>query len=95
MKRIVCTEQTPSCPSGHIVAVGVTDGQDVAGDYMTVAQVYAAMGRREKFYTYGGGLWATVQPYDCRCGRGSLRSGADATTANNLDSLRLCGWVAA
>lgn len=87
--RIVCTNQTGCTASGHIVSVGT--GSDAGWDKQwTVQEVYAAMRLGHKFWTFGGGLWATVRPYDCPCGRGTLRSGADATTANNLDSLNLC-----
>lgn len=87
--RIVCTNQTDCTTDGHIISVGT--GTDSGWDQQwTVQQVYDAMNVGHQFFTYGGGLWATVQPYRCGCGRGSLRSGPDGTTANNLDSLNLC-----
>lgn len=87
--RIVCTNQTGCSQNGHIIGVGT--GSDAGWDRQwTLQQVYAAMNAGHRFLTYGGGLWATVQPYKCGCGLWTLRSGADATTANNLDSLNLC-----
>lgn len=87
--RIVCTNQTGCSQGGHIVGVGTGDSNGWERQW-TVQQVYAAMNRGDRFFTFGGGLWASVQPYNCGCRQGSLRSGADATTANNLDSLSLC-----
>jgi hypothetical protein len=69
----------------------VGTGTDAGWDQQwTVQQVWDAMNRGDRFFTYGGGRWATVNAYRCGCGLGSLRSGPDATTANNLDSLNLC-----
>lgn len=90
--RIVCTEQ-PNC---HIVAVGTNpDGGDNATGRMTVPEVWAAIDRGETFYTWGGGKVALVHKFHCACGRGSLRSAADSTVANNLDYMRTCAWRAA
>jgi hypothetical protein len=89
MFQITCTEQTGNVHTGHITGVGV-----YGGTRWTVDEVWASIDRGTVFYTYGGGRRATVHKYNCPCGRRSLRSGADATTANNLDSLSLCSWAA-
>lgn len=90
--RIVCTNQTGCTTGGHIVGVGT--GSDAGWDRQwTLQQVYDAMNAMnmgDRFLTYGGGLWAEVEPYHCKCGLWTLRSGPDATTANNLDTLNLC-----
>ena len=87
--RIVCTNQTGCTTGGHITGVG-TGNDSGWNSQWTVAQVYAAMDRGYRFFTYGGGQWASVQKYRCGCGLYTLRSGADSTTANNLDNLNLC-----
>ena len=87
--RIICTNQTDCSTGGHIISVGTGDHTGWDRQW-TVQQVYNAMNAGHRFFTYGGGKWATVHDYRCGCGLGSLRSGADATTVNNLDSLNLC-----
>jgi len=87
--RIICTNQTGCSTNGHIISVGT--GDDGGWDRQwTVQQVYWAMNAGHRFFTFGGGKWATVHAYRCRCGAGTLRSGADATSANNLDNLNIC-----
>jgi hypothetical protein len=51
-----------------------------------------AMDRGDEFYTFGESSRqvARVEKFNC-CGRDTLRSTADATTASNLDSLPRCG----
>lgn len=94
--RIVCCEQTGCTSSGHIVAVGVGSDPDSASERLSVAEVWAAMDRGAVFYTADRfGNVALVEKYYCGCRQGSLRSKADATTANNLDNLRICSWRAA
>lgn len=93
--RIVCTDQTGCSQGGHITGVGTGADPDAAGQSWSVQQVWDAIDRGHTFYTYANGRQASVHKLHCGCGRGSLRSGADATTANNLDSLRLCSWRAA
>lgn len=93
--RIVCTEQTDNCPKyGHIIAVGIGDDPNKASDRKTVDQVWAALDAGQTFYTYGGGKVALVHKHWCGCGRKTLRSAADCTTLNNLDSLRVCAFAA-
>lgn len=89
--RIVCTEQTGGTPHGHITAVGIEPTPGSADRRLTVREVYGLMDRGHSFYTYGGGQRASVEKWTC-CGIATLRSGSDATPANNLDSLRLCQW---
>lgn len=94
--RIVCTEQTGCSQSGHIMAVGTSsNASDYADRQWTVQEVWDAIAQGDVFYTSAGGYVAGVNPYRCGCGWGSLRSTPDATTANNLDSMRLCQWRAA
>lgn len=96
--RIVCTEQEPyghSPSSARIVAVGVSDGAQIAAARWTVEQVIEAMDRGHVFYTRGeqSGKIALVEKYWCsRCVRYHIRSAADAVYDNNLDSLRFCAW---
>lgn len=92
--RVVCTEQTGCRQSGHITSVGTGD-PDAANASWTVQEVWDAIDGGHTFYTYANGYRATVEKYWCGCGLGSLRSSQDATTANNLDNLRLCRWRAA
>jgi len=93
--RVVCTEQTNCSQSGHIVGVGTGVNADKANASWTVQEVWTAIGQGDRFYTEVDGFEADVQIYRCPCGHGSLKSDPDATTANNLDSLRLCRWKAA
>lgn len=94
--RIVCCEQTECSSSGHIVAVGIGNDPSAASERVTVPEVWAAMDRGVRFYTADSrGNVAQVEKYYCGCRRGSLRSKADASRENNLDSLRLCHWKAA
>jgi hypothetical protein len=92
--RIVCTNQTDCSQAGHITGVGTGDASGWDRQW-NVQEVWDAIARGHRFYTYGGNKWASVHPHRCPCGAGSLRSGADATTANNLDNLALCRWSAA
>lgn len=93
--RVVCTEQTGCRQGGHILKVGTGSNANQASESWTVAEVWDAIDRGHAFYTYADGLTANVEKYRCPCGLGSLRSSRDATTANNLDNLRICRWQAA
>lgn len=95
--RIVCVEHAPCSHrhDGHIVAVGTGVSADKATDQWTVSQVLTAMGNGHRFYTQANGFTALVNRYTCPCGLVTLRSSPDATTANNLDNLRICRWRAA
>jgi hypothetical protein len=92
--RVVCTDQTDCSSSGHITGVGTGDDPGAATSKWTVAQVWSAMDSGDSFHTISAstGLRAKVEKLDCPCGRGSLRSAADAVTDNNLDNLRICRW---
>ena len=97
--RIVCTEQVPvtePTTHAHIVAVGTGDDPESATRHWTLDQVLVAMDRGDIFFTRGKstGMVARVEKYTCaRCWRTFIRSTPDATTDNNLDSLRRCrGW---
>lgn len=96
--RIVCTEQEPA-PNppqhAHIVAVGVGNDPDAANKRFTLAEVLSMMDTGDNFYTVGTrtGKSAWVEKYWCsHCSRHHIRSSPDATTDNNLDSLRYCHW---
>lgn len=85
--EIVCTVQAGCTAGGHILAVGRVDA-----DYqMGVVEVYHSMDKGDRYFTYAEGLKAYVRKWACPCGEGTLRSTADATLRNNLDSLPLCG----
>lgn len=90
--RIVCTDQ-PNC---HIVSVGVGSASSKATNKFTVAEVWNMLDAGHTFYTSDDkGNVALVQKLNCACGRGSLRSSADAVVENNLDYMRVCRWTAA
>jgi len=96
--RIVCTEQEPAQnppEHAHIVAVGTGTDPDKADQRLTLAQVIQKMDNKDRFYTKGirTGKIAWVEKYWCSyCNRHHIRSSPDATTDNNLDSLRYCSW---
>ena len=96
--RIVCTEQEPaSAPPkhAHIVAVGVGTDPGAASTKYSLAEVITKMEQGSRFYTKGttSGKVAWVEKYKCSsCRKTHIRSKADATTDNNLDSLRKCNW---
>lgn len=96
--RIVCTTQEPA-PNppkhAHIVAVGVGDDPDRASQRFTLADVLSHLRNGDRFYTKGKltGKIAFVESYSCDyCRTTHIRSKPDATTDNNLDSLRYCNW---
>jgi hypothetical protein len=92
--QIVCTNQTNCSSTGHIVAVGIGSDVTRANERLTVGAVWAAMDKGDVFYTSDAqGNVALVEKFYCGCRQGSLRSKADASKANNLDSLRLCSWA--
>jgi hypothetical protein len=94
--RIVCTVQEPSGHSNqqaHIVAVGVGDDPNKAGQRWTLDEVLAAIDHGDILYTRGttSNKVALVEKYTCTpCRRVYIQSAADAVTDNNLDSLRPC-----
>jgi hypothetical protein len=94
--RITCTNQVPSNhppQQAHIVQVGIGVTADTYRQLLTIDEVIAAMGRGEEFYTKGetSGREASVHKFWCTpCSRYYIRSGADAVTDNNLDSLTYC-----
>ena len=96
--RIVCTEQVPAQnppKHAHIVAVGVGNDPGAAELRLTLAQVIQKMNAGDRFFTKGvqTGKIARVEKYWCSyCGKHHIRSTPDATTDNNLDSLRYCNW---
>ncbi|AUI62502.1 DUF3892 domain-containing protein [Amycolatopsis sp. BJA-103] len=83
--EIVCTVQTGCTAGGHILAVGR------GGDVLRVDDVYTSMDNGDRYFTDADGRKAYVRKWACTCGVGTLKSAADATLRNNLDSLPLCG----
>jgi len=98
--RIVCTDQDPvyqPTTHAHIVAVGIdTDNDGYAEDKHTKDQVIKNIkSRLYRYYTIGPktGIKAFVEVVYCVfCRSEIIRSTPDATTDNNLDSLRRCVW---
>jgi hypothetical protein len=94
--RIVCTKQEPaSAPPthAHIVAVGTGNDPNQATERWALVQVIQKMDAGDQFFTQGekSGKRANVEKYYCsHCRQQHIRSSADATTDNNLDSLRIC-----
>lgn len=90
--RITCTRKSPLTAQGHhhIVRVG-TGTLSGYSRLWTVAEVYQAMRRGDRFYTQGAksGKVANVVAYTC-CGIQTLRSTPDSVTDNNLDYLPTC-----
>ena len=89
---IRCTDQTPAGTdhdSAHIERVAF----EGATTCYTVAQVYALIDAGHRIWSRGplASVSARVRKFRCRCGRATLRSDADATKVNNLDSLPMCG----
>jgi hypothetical protein len=93
--RITCTRQAPVTQPhshAHIVSVG-TGGDNGYDKIWTVAQVYAAMDRGDRFWTLGkkSGQTAWVSKMKCpACPYGTLRANHDDVSDNNLDSLPNC-----
>lgn len=93
--RIVCTTQSnpPAVGHGHIIAVGTGTDPGAASARVEVDEVRRRIDLGELFYTQDAyGNQARVEKFQCWCGYKTIRSNADATTGNNLDSLRLCNW---
>ena len=91
-QRIVCTNQEPILADhdkAHIVEVRVEGSPRL----FPLAEVLASMKFGAKFYTRDEKTRkeADVEPYNCsRCQKTYIRSTADATEDNNLDSLGSC-----
>lgn len=91
--RILATHQVPlNQPTrhAHITEVKVDTNNDGYVDgRQTKEYVIQQIKRGDSYYTYGGGRQAVVEVVRCphACGYEIIRSTADATTINNLDSL--------
>lgn len=98
--KVVCTDQEPvtqPTTHAHIVSVGVDTNNDGREEEKhSKAQVIQNIRSRiHRYYTVGPqtGKLAYVEVAPCRfCGYEIIRSTPDATTDNNLDSLRRCNW---
>jgi hypothetical protein len=85
--QIICVDKETS--HGHILDVGIS-GQSRT---YTVAEIYYALDQQDTFHTgsRATGDYAVVAKFNCTyCGRPTLRSHSDRTSANNLDNLRSC-----
>lgn len=98
--QVLCTEQVPAWNhprQARIVAVGTgVDGMRPTHRW-TVPEVVSAMDTGHTFFTKGqySGRTARVEKYYCStCRAYHIRSAADCTTDNNLDSLNACPWAA-
>lgn len=101
-KRVVCTDQLPFGASpfcSTIVSIGVSsNGSEFAEEQLSVDETVRQMDQGVVFYVLGlqTGKTTIVEKYWClRCAKYHLRTRADSTTDNNLDSLRFCRWKAA
>jgi hypothetical protein len=98
--RIVCTDQEPvylPANHAHIVAVGIDlDGDGYADKKLTKLQVMNDIDNKiNRYYSTdtSGREIAFVEVVPCfRCHVRIIKSRPDATTRNNLDSLRRCNW---
>jgi hypothetical protein len=94
--RVVCDNQVPvdqPKTHAHIVEVGTGTTPQHYDRLWSVAEVIAANGRGDVFYTLSAstGEAARVIVVGCSvCGQQIIRSSADAITDNNLDSLPDC-----
>lgn len=89
--QIVATRQVPvaeSTAQAHITHVRVT--RNDPEHTKTLAEVIRDMESGDSFYTIGAssGVRAAVERYACAgCGKTFIRTSADASRDNNLDSL--------
>ena len=85
--RIVCIERAYG-GVGHIVAVGTGTDPSTANNRLTVAEVRNALKQGDTFHTVGSdGRKAYVEAWDIP----GIRTKPDASTKDNLESLRVCG----
>jgi hypothetical protein len=87
--RIVCVTKVASGNHHHITEVGTGTDPNAASTQLTVAQVRKAIDDGDTFYSQGGGEKAYVEKYTC-CGVNTIRTKADDTTKDNLDTKRAC-----
>jgi hypothetical protein len=86
--QITCVTKEPYTQGhGHIVSVGIGDGQEP----VTVEQAYSLLAARHRLYTVSPSTGTVAQVEPCHChGVATLRSTADAVHDNNLDNLDSC-----
>lgn len=89
--RIVCVTKSASGDHHHITEVGIGTDPSRAESSMTVSAVRQAIDNGDKFYSQGRGEKAYVEKYSC-CGVDTIRTKADDTTKDNLDTKRACIW---
>jgi hypothetical protein len=91
MGRIACAKRVRCAHGSHIVSVGLGGDDGRPAGRLTVAEVYAGMGRGEVFHTHNGWHAAAAVAKDrCGCGAETLRSAPGAVKENNLDRLSPC-----
>jgi phage-related protein len=88
--RVVCVTKVAS-GDHHITEVGTGTDPNKATTQLTVTQVRTAIDNGDKFYSQGGGEKAYVEKFAC-CGVNTIRTKADDTTKDNLDTKRACNW---
>ncbi len=90
--RIVCTEQDTPTYHHHIKGVGTGDFPGFPNLRWSVAEVRQWIASGVRFYTVSPSTRrvANVEPFECACGRQTIRSTPDAIHDNNLDSLPIC-----
>jgi hypothetical protein len=91
--RIVCVEKVVSGDHHHLTHVGTGTDADAADARWTVGAVRKAILAGDEFYSQGGGEKAYVERFTC-CGVETIRTKADDTTKDNLDTKRICSWKA-
>jgi hypothetical protein len=80
--KLVSATRSGDAPHDHVVSVGI--GPTTILD---VAQVREALDNFDTYYVYGDGQSAVIEKFDCECGAKTVRSEADATEHNDLESL--------
>ena len=80
--KIVSATRSGDAPHDHVVSIAT--GPNTTLD---VAEVRDALDSFHTYYVYGEGQSAVIEKFDCECGAKTIRSEADATEHNNLDSL--------
>ncbi len=90
--RIVCVNRLDtSAAHCHVTDIGTTTER--GSRRWSAVEMRAAISSGDHFFTVSPttGETATVEPYDCRCGLKTVRSGPDAIADNNLAAMPDCG----
>jgi hypothetical protein len=92
--RIICAIIGQPTEHRHIVGLGVRGPAEELTANWTIADVIAAMGSGDRFYTYVAGDAELVEDYVCRCGYRTVRSLPGCALAYSLDRVRECDAAA-